>query len=255
MICLSKNLSDSCINEFAKGAKLPIVETCNHDEKQDLLIRGITQAKLIKFRLESKLDFFYIDTGYYGNYPCEVNPHGYKIFHRIVKNNLQHLEIRDRPDDRFKLFKFKLEKWKDGKHILLVPPSKKTCDFYNVNYSDWINDTILEIKKYTDRPVKIRLKQSRKDRIKNTIFKDLKDAHATVTYNSIAAVESIFYGVPAITLGPSAADPVSEKSINNIENIRKCDNDLRHQWACHLAYGQYHIDEFKSGKAYKLIYE
>jgi len=74
-----------------------------------------------------------------------------------------------------------------------------------------------------------------------------------VTYQSIAAVESVLYGVPAFTLAPTAADPVCDKDLSLIEHPTVQDNDKIYKWACHLAYGQFHIDELKNRTAYRLL--
>jgi hypothetical protein len=74
-----------------------------------------------------------------------------------------------------------------------------------------------------------------------------------VTYQSIAAVESVMYGVPAFTLAPTAADPVANKDLSNIENPQWSDTDTIYKWACHLAYGQFHVNELKNGDAYRML--
>jgi hypothetical protein len=81
----------------------------------------------------------------------------------------------------------------------------------------------------------------------------LDNCHALVTYQSIAAVESVLYGVPAFTLAPTAADPVCDKDLSLLENPTLQDKDKIYRWACHLAYGQFHIDEFKNGTAYRIL--
>jgi hypothetical protein len=166
---------------------------------------------------------------------------------------VQHNEIIDRPDDRWKRLNYPIESRKQGKHILLVTPSEKPCKFYDIDKDNWVKETITSIKQYTDRPIVVRDKASRQQRITNTIFDDLNNCHALVTYQSIAAVESVLYGVPAFTLAPTAADPVCDKDLSRIEDPTLQDKDKIYKWACHLAYGQFHIDEFKNGYAYQLL--
>lgn len=252
MICLSKNLSDEYVNMFAKGAGLPILDY-NSSYDEPILIRSMGKRKLIHSYWEKKKTFYYMDSGYIGNYRGATNPYGWKLYHRIVKNDVQHNQIIDRPSDRFKKLEHILHKRKHGKHILLVTPSEKPCKFYGINRDIWVKETIEEIKKYTDRPIVIRDKAPRPERINKTIYQDLDDAHALVTYQSIAAIESVMYGVPAFTLAPTAADPVANKDLKYLENPTWSDKDTIYKWACHLAYGQYHIDELKNGTAYRML--
>jgi hypothetical protein len=75
-----------------------------------------------------------------------------------------------------------------------------------------------------------------------------------VTYNSVAATESIFYGIPAFTLAPSnAASPVSKQDLSQIDTPYYPDKDKVYQWACHLAYGQFHVNEMKDGSAWRIL--
>jgi hypothetical protein len=194
-----------------------------------------------------------MDSGYVGNYKSTSNPHGWKLWHRIVKNDVQHSKIVDRPDDRWCRLDYPILKRKSGTHILLVTPSEKPCKFYGIDRDTWVAETVAEIKRHTDRPVVVRDKAVRQQRINNSIFEDLNNCHALVTYQSIAAVESVLYGVPAFTLAPTAADPVCDKDLSLVENPTMQDKDKIYKWACHLAYGQYHIDEFKDGSAYRML--
>jgi hypothetical protein len=253
MICLSKNLTDEYVNMFAKGAGLPIQDYDSDYGSNPILIRSMGKRKLIKQCWQNQHTFYYMDSGYVGNYKSANNPNGWKYYHRIVKNDVQHSDIIDRPDDRWKSLDYPIENRKSGRHILLVTPSEKPCKFYGIERDSWVEETVAEIKKHTDRPIRIRDKASRQQRITKTIFQDLDDCHALVTYQSIAAVESVLYGVSAFTLAPTAADPVCDKDLSLIEAPTQQDRDKIYKWACHLAYGQFHIEEFKNGSAYKLL--
>ena len=253
MICLSKNLTDEYINMFAHGANLPIQDYDQPFDNNDILIRSMAKRKLIHNCWDNGQTFYYMDSGYIGNYKSNANPQGWKVWHRIVKNDVQHNKIIDRPDDRWKRLNYPIEKRKEGNHILLVTPSEKPCKFYGIDKNKWVKETIKKIKEYTDRPIVVRDKAPRPERVIKTIFDDLNNCHALVTYQSIAAVESVLYGVPAFTLAPTAADPVANKDLSKIDNPDFADNDTISKWAHHLAYGQFHISEMKNGTAYKLL--
>tara|TARA_B110000503_G_scaffold17741_1_gene25903 strand:+ start:617 stop:1399 length:783 start_codon:yes stop_codon:yes gene_type:complete len=255
MICLSKNLSDEYINMYAAGAKLPIYDYDYDFKDKPILIRSMGKRKLIHWCQQNNHKFYYMDSGYIGNYKSDSNPYGWKLWHRIVKNDVQHNEIINRSDDRWKRLDYPIEHRKQGKHILLVTPSEKPCKFYGIDRSHWVNEIVAEIKKHTDRPIIVRDKQPRQQRITRTIFEDLTNCHALVTYQSIAAVESVLFGVPAFTLAPTAADPVANKNLWDLENPQHLDKDYIYSWACHLAYGQFHIDEFKNGTAHRILLE
>jgi len=255
MICLSKNKTDEYVNMFAKGANLPIQDYSFNYGDNPIMIRGLGKKVLIHSCLKNNHTFYYMDSGYIGNYKSLSNPMGYKVYHRIVKNDLQHNKIIERPDDRWKALKQPIEKRKHGKHILLVTPSDKPCKFYGIDRNLWVEQTISLIKKYTDRPIVIRDKAPRQQRVAKTIYEDLNNCHALVTYQSIAAVESVLYGVPAFTAAPTAADPVCDKDLSLIENPTHQDMDKIYKWACHLAYGQFHNTELNNGEAWRILNE
>jgi hypothetical protein len=261
MIFLSKDGKDEYVNMFAKGCKSTPVSTNDFIFKNStdpIVLRGILKKKLMKQCWQDGRDFYYIDTGYFGNERTNTNPNGWKYWHRIVKNDLQHGEIIPRPDDRFCKFNKPINSWKkQGRKILIAAPDEKPCKFYGIDQQQWIAETVEKIKQHTDRPVEIRERaKNRIDRIKHSTLQEAldDDVFALVTYNSVAATESIFYGIPAFTLAPSnAASPVSKQDLSQIDTPYYPDQDKVYQWACHLAYGQFHVNEMKDGSAWKIL--
>jgi hypothetical protein len=92
------------------------------------------------------------------------------------------------------------------------------------------------------------------DRKTNRVEKALDDVHAVVTFNSIAGTEAILAGVPVFAMAPSnAARPVSNTDLTRIDKPWFPDRDQVLAWAYHLAYAQFHIDEFKNGQAERIL--
>ena len=252
MIFLSKNNQDEYVNMFAQGCGAQTTNTKEFDytaSQDPIVLRGILNGAISRC-LQDGRTFYYIDTGYFGN-------NRFKTWHRIVKNNLQHQDIVPRPADRFQKFNKKFRPWnRQGKTIVVAAPDEKPCKFYGIDLEQWILNTVATIKQHTDRPVVVRQRaRLRIDRVQNdTLESALKDAFALVTYNSVAATESIFLGIPAFTLAPAnAADPVAAHDLSMIETPFYPDPDLLHAWACHLAYGQFHINELRDGSALKYL--
>ena len=227
-----------------------------------LILRGLRSRRILQIAGKNEIDYYYMDTGYFGNYGKG------KIWHRIIKNNLHMDSITDRSKDRFDYIirtskrnllypKAGLVKpWnKKGSKILLCPPTQKSFTYYGKDYDVWMKNTVGEIKKYTDREIVIREKpESRTARvIYNTIWRALdEDIWAVVTYNSIVAVEAVTHGIPAFCLGPNAASFVSRTDLSKIEDPLY---PKRQMWLNNLAYSQFSTVEMESGAAWKILGE
>jgi hypothetical protein len=198
-----------------------------------------------------------MDSGYFGNNPNPQNPQGWKVWHRIVKNNLQHGEIVDRPADRWQRMGIMLQPRRYGKKIIVAVPDTKPCKFYGIDLDAWITETVNTIKQHTDRPIVVRQRAANRiDRIATDPLAQVlaDDVHALVTFNSNAATESIMSGVPVFTLAPAnAAAPVASQDLSQIESPYWADADKLYAWACHLAYGQFHVRELRDGTAYRIL--
>jgi len=227
-----------------------------------VLLRGISSGRIADHVRSKGDDYYFIETGYLGNYRCENNRTGRKIYHRIVKNAMQHNTIMDVPGDRWKSLvdfnpNLKYQGWRrTGSKILVVLSTDKPFQYYGENKKTWIRTVKQTLKKYTDREIVFREKASRGVRTNDTIYDALDDdIYALVTYNSIAAVEAIQYGIPAFALAPTAADPVGNKDLKLIETPNMPDEDIIQKWLYSIAYSQFSLDEIITGNAWKLVLE
>ena len=215
-----------------------------------IVLRGITKRKEMNACRAMGKDFYYIDTGYFGNGKK-------KVYHRITKNDVQNFgPVIERPADRFERTGIRLKKVRsDGSKILLAPPSQKLLNLYDIDLETWLQQTLAEIAVHTDREVVIRRKQGRSVRINDdTIEMALdQDIYCLITYSSIAAGEAILHGKPAITLGPNAAATLCSTSIADIEKIKKPSLEEIHAWCRHIAYCQFTEVEMRDGTAWRIL--
>ena len=133
---------------------------------------------------------------------------------------------------------------------------KSLVSFINIDRDRWVENTIETLKKYTDREIIVRDKGKRHERVgEGSVPKYLikEKIYATVTYQSIAAIESVCTGVPAFTMEKTAADSVTSKDLSKIETPFYPDKDQVHKWQHWLAYCQYHVRELGSGEAIKIM--
>ena len=247
---------DPIIDNFIIGSDGVIgmsKDTKNIPLQVPAVIRGIAKRKVIAKCIDDGRDWYYIDTGYFGNGKT-------KLYHRVTKNNMQYVgPIRQEcPDDRFLRIGQKILPHTLGSKILICPPSQKAMNYWSMDLQEWLNKTVAEIKKCTDREIVIREKASRHDRINvDTMEMALRnDVHCMVTFNSIAAVESLMYGKPVFTLGPkgtNAAEPLSNSDLSNIDNPYMPNSALVRNLLCNLAYQQFTVHEMRSGYAWDIL--
>jgi hypothetical protein len=213
------------------------------------VLRGITKRKEMNTCRDSGRDFYYIDTGYFGNGKK-------KLYHRITRNDVQNVgPVISRPRDRLTATGWQPKKFTRGSKILLAPPSQKLLNLYDINLDTWLESVQAEINAHTDREVVVRRKQSRSVRV-NTDTMEMAlsdDIHCLITFSSIAATEALLFGKPAITLGPNAAQSLCSRSVSAIENLNIPTMDEVEEWAAHLAYCQFTEQDMRDGTAWRIL--
>ena len=202
---------------------------------------------------DRKLNYWFTDTPYFGRFDNKnLKPDNH--YWRIAKNNIHVGMIDDCPEDRLQKFNIKVkDRNKKGKHIL-VCPSSATVNQY-IKQTNFLQQTMRELEKYTDRGVKIRVKPRGNNTsgplvAKVPIQEDLKDAWCCITSCSISAVESLCAGVPVICHAKSFASPICDTDISKVENPKYEDPMPLLK---SLAYQQFTPEEFANGTAVSIL--
>ncbi len=152
-------------------------------------------------------------------------------------------------------------------NVLYCGSSQKYCNFHGLGdatvYAENVFSKVREIGKKI--PLVYRPKPSWQNAVEiaGTEFSDggrplkmeLSRARLLITHGSASAVEAVVGGVPAITLGPCAAQFVSGTHIDNETILDPFfpSDQARWMWLCALAYCQWSEPELRSGEAWGFI--
>ena len=195
-------------------------------------------------------EFYYMDHAYF--YPTrDYMPGKYGQLYRVVKNQMQLNKIVELTNkDKKRIQKYKpitFNGWKFGTHILVCPPTPAICRLYHIDEQMWIDVTLAELRRFTDRQIIVRKKNETQP-----LTKQLEGCHALVSMQSTAAIEAVLAGVPVFCNGVSQSYPVSEK-LEHIENPFYADKELIDLWIDSLLSCQFNLEEFKNGVAYEAV--
>tara|TARA_Y100000592_G_scaffold101078_1_gene185218 strand:- start:1014 stop:1826 length:813 start_codon:yes stop_codon:yes gene_type:complete len=209
--------------------------------------------QLVKKLEARKHEFWFTDTPYFGRFDNNnLLPNNH--YWRICKNRIHVPYIRGCKADRFEKFglKIKAPDFK-GSYILICPSSNGIHQY--LDRPNWTKETIEQIKRYTDRPIKIRDKPrgrgtSGPSEATVPLSEDLKDAWCLVTSCSIAAVEAQCMGIPVICDEKSFAKEIGSQQLADIEDpyFVGCED-----WLYSLAYQQFTPEEIENGKAVEIL--
>ena len=162
-----------------------------------------------------------------------------------------------------------LKPWKrSGNEILICCQRDGGWSMDGQQLMPWLIKTVQNVKKYTDRPIRVRFHPGDKRvlehkralarfRLKDVkishsdnIQLDFRAAHAVINYNSSPAVAAAIEGVPVFVLDPerSQASEVAHHSLKDLENIQTFD---RYPWIQRMAQMHWTLDELKDGTAWR----
>lgn len=160
-----------------------------------------------------------------------------------------------------------LKDWRtNGDHILLACQRNGGWSMAGYNVVDWVERTVAEIRKYSDRPIIVRghpgdknantyltnNKSAWKISFNKKIKDDFKNAWAVITHNSSPGVAGAIEGIPVFVTDPnpriSQACEVANTDLSLIENPKIFE---RQQWVEKLSMCHWKFEELSNGSAWK----
>lgn len=179
--------------------------------------------------------FWHIDNGYWN--PARGTARGnYRFTYRSMTPALL------RGDD-LRLAAVPLKPWRrDGRHVLLAMPGVHFGMALDIDVPAWCATIETRLREATDRPIRIRTRDSRKP-----LAQDLAGAWCCVTHSSNVAVDAALAGIPVFVAPTSAAVPIGRTNLD-IENPAM---PGRKKWLRSLASQQFTLAEMASGEAWR----
>ena len=250
VLCTFSGRNVPLARAFSSGCKSRIVDVQEFNAKSmpSIASYGVLRGTAECFKQAE--EFWYMDHGYLG---------GSEDFWRVTKNEVIHSGRGQYPTDRLQQFNLKFEPWrKTGKYIVLSPPSAPQRKFLEIE--NWLENTILSIRKHTDKeiilsrkPLKHKNGKPKKLEALPEIAKSLRvipfgeavhDAWTVITDHSRVMNDALCLGVPIICTNRN-------RQIGSIESIESPEYIDREEFFAALSYNQWTLEEIRSGQAWR----
>lgn len=163
-----------------------------------------------------------------------------------------------------------LKPWHEGRYVLICGQHEKSEQWRGMpSMDDYYKQTVLEIRKHTDRPIIIRshpryrenlffkidaefyanhgVEWNAPKHIKNTkdsydLESVLPECHCVISHSSNSGITAILSGTPAIVSSESLAYDMATSDIAKIESLPRPDRD---QWLIDLSHKEWLQDELE----------
>lgn len=176
-------------------------------------------------------------------------------------------------DKRWPKFNIEIKPWKQTGDTIIICGQHDTSHQWRGKpiMADWIEQQIIEIRKYSSRPIlirphprnifdfnekkykDIRIEKPRRDTstYDDTDFKKtLNSAWSVINHSSNPAMEAVINGIPVFVSESSLCHDVGNHSLTKIENPIMPE---RQQWANKLAYTEWTVSEIREGLPWQRI--
>lgn len=164
----------------------------------------------------------------------------------------------------------------NDKYILFCTQVPWDTQVQDVDYTNWVINTLKKIKQYSNRKILLRLHPKhtpRKNFIyfnksffikhnisveisQNTLLKDFENSYCCIAYNSTVLVDAILNGIPI--LAGSNTSIVSDLCIydfSKIEDLPKFSIEQIRKCLANISYKQWNLQEIKEGELLKYYFK
>ncbi len=233
------------------------------------MICGVVKREILWEHQLAGAPLLYLDKGYHRT---RVGWYGQSLpgWWRLCWNAVhptEYLMAKPRPADRWERLGIALQPRRRGRHVVILGSSAKFHETSRLPHpTKWTQDLVEAVQHITPAPIIYRPKPSwsAAEPVDGTAFDHggktavsdtLADAGLSITYGSIAAVDSIIAGVPCVVLGNAVARPISATTLAGVKTPIWESERRREQWAANLAYSHFTPEEIADGTAWKIIKE
>jgi hypothetical protein len=221
-----------------------------HDPDRLFIRNTVNNESLLRTRIKQNLPFMFMDNGY-----TNFLETGKKWF-RLSNNHIHHQSCKRGLDPkRRRLFPRLPESWRSTGHdVIVVEPSSIQCKLFDIDPAQWRRQVEAGIKNNLTGYKRIVFREKVDKKIRQNFFHYLlgEDVYCVINYNSNAAIEAVWAGVPVITLGDHITNTISVREIDQINNLRRPDLE---RWLRYLSYRQYTLEEIANGTARRIMEE
>ena len=227
-------------SEGLKACGYTIIEKHDHQPNEDdvLLIwnRSKNREAIAKRYEQAGAKIFVTENGYVGNTKALAMNHHSGAGQWYVG-----------PEDRWTPLGIELKPWREkGEEILIVPQRSIGAPGVAMPRG-WEDRMFLQLKKKTDRPIRIR-KHPGKDRLAKPIEDDFDNVWAVVTWASGGGIKAIIAGIPVFHQLDNWIGAPAATTVLDIEKPWMGD---RMPMLKRLAWAQWTWDEIRSGEAFR----
>lgn len=228
---------------FAKGCGGRVSSDRHYLLNGDVALFGHPKLFNLLLRAQKeKRNWYYGDKAYF-----ERN-----AYYKITKNAyMQNGLTGDDNPSRWHKLGLTIQDWRNGSDILICPQSDVFFKLQGKTQAEWIKTTTDEIRKHTDRRIRVHHKNATVD-TESAFKRQLLNAWAVVVHSSMAGVQATVHGIPCFATDPnSTSASFGTTDLTAIERPVKPDNRL--QMVSILANNQWTIPEISSGLAWECI--
>ena len=162
----------------------------------------------------------------------------------------------------------KLQPWRNGSNIVIAMQRQDSEQWHGLPpMNQWLESTVAEIRKYSNRPIVIRPHPRSGCNIPSGCLIDrpqftagsyddfdfdrvLESAHCIVNWNSGPGSQALIAGVPAFVGPSSLASPIANWDFSQIENPSKSERSV---WLEQLAHTEWTVEEIKTGLPFRRL--
>jgi hypothetical protein len=162
----------------------------------------------------------------------------------------------------------KLQPWRNGSNIVIAMQRQDSEQWHGLPpMNQWLELTVAEIRKHSDRPIVIRPHPRSGCNIPSGCLIDrpqftagsyddfdfdrvLESAHCVVNWNSGPGSQALIAGVPAFVGPSSLASPIANWDFSQIENPPRSERSV---WLEQLAHTEWTVEEIKTGLPFRRL--